>query len=451
MIMKSMRNKLLIIVGIVLGGLAVVGGIRAVSNRDDRTGAARMKAALPHPEARNRSGMMLSDRQLQAAQQAIARSPADPEGYNGLCAAFLKKARETGDFSFNAKAEAALNQSFERAAPENNYEALKLKATLLLTYHRFSEALEAARRAQAAQPQDHDVYGALTDALVELGDYQGATEAAQTMMDLRPNTSSYARVSYLRSLYGDTEGAIETMRAAVESASPRDPESAAWCRVHLGDELLNAGRHAAAEREFDSALAILPDYHLALAAKARARLAAGNADAAIEFYKQAQNRVPLPEYAASLGDLYAQRGLDREAQRQYQLFEFIERAGSAESRTYSRSLALFWADHDLKLDEALAIARRERATRADIYTSDALAWCLFKKGQLAEAKTAMEEALRLGTRDARLFYHAGMIYHALGDRQTGAKYLKSALDINPFFDVRQAEVARQTLSAIAAP
>jgi tetratricopeptide (TPR) repeat protein len=104
----------------------------------------------------------------------------------------------------------------------------------------------------------------------------------------------------------------------------------------------------------------------------------------------------------------------------------------------------------MKLDEALAIARRERETRADIYTHDALAWCLYKKGELAEAKGAINEALRLGTRDARINYHAGMIYKALGESRAAAKHLQLALRINPSFDVLQADVARQTLHTLSA-
>ncbi|MBA3714974.1 MAG: tetratricopeptide repeat protein [Pyrinomonadaceae bacterium] len=204
----------------------------------------------------------------------------------------------------------------------------------------------------------------------------------------------------------------------------------------------------AAEREFDNALAIFPNYHLAFAGKARARLAAGDADAAIEFYQRAWERVPLPETATALGDLYTKLGRAEEAKKQYDLVEFIERTGAV-AGTYSRQLALFYADHDVKLDEALAIALRERAARADIYTSDTLAWCLYKKGDLAGAKRTIDEALRLGTRDARLHYHAGMIEQALGNRRDAAKHLQLALKINPSFDILQADVARQTLRAIA--
>ena len=437
-----MRNKILIILGIIFGALAVIVGLRAVSK------PAPPVEVAPRQPATAGGRLTLSDRQLRAAQGAVERAPADPRGYNLLGAAYMKKSRETGDFGFNAKAEAALNRSFELAPPEANYDAIKLKAALLLTYHRFGEALEVARRARAVQPEDPENYGAITDALVELGDYEGAVEAAQTMADLRPDTSSYARASYLRALYGDTEGAIEMMRRAAEAA--KDPESIAWCRVHLGDELMNANKLSAAEHEYDIALYVFPNYHMALAAKARARLASGDTGGAVEFYKQAQARVPLPEFAIALGDLYARQGRSDEAARQYDLVEFIERAGSTESQTYSRQLAQFWADHDQKLDEALEIARRERAARSDIYTCDALAWCLYKKGDLAGAKRSIDEALRLGTRDARIHFHAGMIERALGNHREAAKHLQLALKINPLFDILQAEVARQTLRSIAA-
>jgi tetratricopeptide (TPR) repeat protein len=112
-------------------------------------------------------------------------------------------------------------------------------------------------------------------------------------------------------------------------------------------------------------------------------------------------------------------------------------------------LVAYWTDHDKNLDEALALARQERERRRDIYTCDTLAWALYKKGLYAEAKAASDEALRLGTRDPRLLYHAGMIAHALGDRGGGAKHLRQALAINPSFDVLQADAARRTLGTRA--
>ncbi len=386
-----------------------------------------------------------ADKQIQSAQAAIEKESSNPRGYNILAAAFMQKARETGDFSFNARAEESLKQSF-RVAPDN-YDGLKMQAAVLLNYHRFAEALQTAQRAQAINPRDHEVYGEVVDALNELGEYDRAVDAAQKMVDLRPDTASYSRISYIRSLHGDRKGAIEAMKMAAESSSPQNPENSAWILVHLGDELMNDGKLKEAEHEYDHALYLFPDYHLALAAKARARYAAGDTDNAIDFYKRAIDRVPLPDYIAALGDLYAKLGRNDEAKQQYDQVEFIEKMGS-NGGTYSRQLAMFWADHDQRLDEALKIAEAERATRKDIYASDLLAWSLFKNGRFAEAKNYIDEALRLNTLDPRLLYHAGMIYLAADEKSKGEDYLKQALEINPTFDILQAQVAKQKLDSL---
>jgi tetratricopeptide (TPR) repeat protein len=426
--------------------LLVTLGLCGLASACTRPASESAAQATPNPlvqTASAESGRQTpADRQVSAARALVERQPSDAKGYNLLAAAYMQKAREAEDFRINKQAMEALDRSL-KVAPDN-YDALKLRAKLLLTFHRFEEALEVARRAVGLNPRDHDNYGALTDALVELGEYPAAVEAAQRMVDLRPDTSSYARVSYLRWLHGDTEGAAEAMRLAAQSASPADPERVAWCHVQLGDALLNMGKAAEAEREFERALFYFPDYGAALAAKARARVAAGDLEGAIEIYRREQERGPSADAALALGDLYAKLGRAEEADKHYAAFETMERENAADENDWHH-FVYFWTDHDRNLDEALRLARRERERRKDIYTSDALAWALYKKGQFAEAKQFADEALRLGTRDPRLLYHAGMIAHALGERARASKLLRQTLAINPSFDVLQADAARRTL------
>ena len=438
--MKIFKPAIAVALAIVVLAVAAL-TLRAVRQQERTTASAEPFQSAPDKDF----AATPADAHIRAAKRATEEHPQKPEGFNLLASAYMQKARETNDFGFNSRAEAALGRSLELAP--DDYDALKLRGKLLLTYHRFSDALELARKLQTIRPDDHDIYGMLTDAEVELGNYAEAITAAQKMVDLRPDSNSYARVSYLRSLHGDAEGAIEAMTVAVKASSPTDPEGMAWCRVHLGDELMNAGRRDEAEREYDKALLTFPDYPLALAAKARARLRAGDSNNARELYERAEDRTPLPDTAVALGDLYAKLGRADDAKRQYELVEFIEQT-SAASGTYSRQLAMLWADHDVKLDQALTIAQRERSIRQDIFTCDALAWALFKNKRLDEAKKSIAEALRLGTRDARIFYHAGMIYDGLGDKRNAAKYLQLAFTSNPTFDLLQADKAKQTLEAI---
>jgi tetratricopeptide (TPR) repeat protein len=210
-----------------------------------------------------------------------------------------------------------------------------------------------------------------------------------------------------------------------------------------------------AEREFDLALEYFPNYHVALAAKGRVRAEAGDLEGAVPYLRKSIERVPLPDTAIALGDVLAKLGRSDEAARNYALAEAAEKAGGS-AATYSRQLALLWADRGERLDEAVAIVKRERATRSDIYTCDALAWCLFKAGDLAGAREAMTEALRLGTKDAQLYYHAGMIFEALGDRAEAKRYLTKALETRVSvgsstvaFGVLQTDEAKRALERLA--
>jgi tetratricopeptide (TPR) repeat protein len=378
------------------------------------------------------TGTMYSDALLEKAQLYIERLPKDIDGYNLLASAWLQKARETGDFQFNARAASAI-ESAEKIEP-TNIDTLILKGRLLLAEHRFSEVVEVAKRAQSVRPEHPDTFGLLADALVELGNYDAAVQAAQKLMDLRPDLGAYSRAAYIRALHGETDNAMDAMAIAIKAAHPREQESTAWCQIQLANILLSANKPAEGEKIVDRALEVFPDYHLALAAKGKFRVAAGDFEKAIEFYTLAQERVPLPDVAVALGDIYTRIGKIDEARRQYELVEFIEGSSTNGTQADSRLMAMFWADRDINLDKALEIAQRERTTRSDIYTMDMLAWCLFKKGNTAEAKTAIQEALRLGTHDARIYYHAGMIFGAAGDKAKAGQYLKLALKTRTSFD-----------------
>ncbi len=377
------------------------------------------------------------------AQKIIEKNPTLPAGYNTLALAYIRLARETGDFSLNSKAETFVNHALE--IEPANYDAQKIKASLLLTFHKFQEALDFGTQLQKDHPQDAVIYGVLTDANVELGKYQEAADAVQQMVNLRPNMESYARASYVRYFYGDSDGAIDAMRTAAKIADPQDKEAQAWCLVHLGDELFKVGHYEESEKAYDQSLSAFPNYHFGLAAKGKIRAAAGDFENAVKFYLQAQERIPLTLTNIALGDIYTKLGKPEEAQKQYDLAEFIERKfGNIDQRT----LALMWADHNTKLDEALQIAAAEHDKRKDIYTADIYAWTLYKKGQFEEAKKIIPEAMRMKTKDARIFYHAGMIEKALGNKKAAADYLQKALKLNPAFDVLQSDVAKNALQEV---
>ncbi|MGI8655316.1 MAG: tetratricopeptide repeat protein [Pyrinomonadaceae bacterium] len=159
--------------------------------------------------------------------------------------------------------------------------------------------------------------------------------------------------------------------------------------------------------------------------------------------------MPDPTFVAALGDAYKLAGREREASAQYALVEKIGHLNAASGALYNRQLALFYADHDIKAEEAYENATKEYEARRDVYGADALAWTALKAGKISEAQTAIKDALRLGTQDVKLLYHAGMIERAAGDKARARDYLRRALSLNPQFDPLQSTIARQALTELS--
>jgi len=79
-------------------------------------------------------------------------------------------------------------------------------------------------------------------------------------------------------------------------------------------------------------------------------------------------------------------------------------------------------------------ARKDLELRQSIQAYDALAWALYKDGQIAAAAEANRKALATGAKDAHLLYHAGMIRMSMGDFAGGRTALQEAVAINPRYN-----------------
>ena len=110
---------------------------------------------------------------------------------------------------------------------------------------------------------------------------------------------------------------------------------------------------------------------------------------------------------------------------------------------YNRVLVDYYADHDIDHQEALDLAVAEFKIRHDIYGHDALAWALYRDGKPDAALRHILSALHFKTTDARLYFHAGMVYAALGRNDRARAMLERALAINPHFQPVLDEVAER--------
>ena len=378
-------------------------------------------------------------------QDRLRLNPEDTTAYALLGLAFLQRVRETADASLYTQAEQAFGEALKR--DPHQFEALLGQGLLALARHEFTAALEWGERARAINPYRVQVYGIMGDAQVELGRYEEAAATIQKMVDTRPELSSYSRVSYLRELHGDMAGAIAAMEQAVDSGLPAH-EATLWTRVQLGHLYFNSGDLENAEKIYRQALQFRPDYIYAQAGLARVQAARGRYEPAIEAYQKIVERLPLPEFAIALGELYEATGQPAQARLQYDLVRAIQQLNSSAGMNVDLEMALFNADHGADPEQTVAQARAAYRQRPGIYGADVLAWALYQAGDYAEAQPYSQKALRLGARDALLHYHAGMIAHALNDSAAAREHLQQALAINPFFSVRYAPQAQALLAEL---
>ncbi len=383
-----------------------------------------------------------TERLIAVLQSHLRTVPDDGQAYSQLGLAYLQRVRETGNPAYYPKAEAVLQRAL--ALQPDDYLATGAMGALALARHDFATALEWGERALRSNPNRTYAYGVIADAQIELGRCDQAVETLQTLVDRRPNPVAFARISYLRELYGDREGALDMMRRAANGGGS-NPENAAWFRTQLGNLYFNQGDLVQAAGEYEQVLAALPGYVYALAGLGRVRFAQDRPTEALALLTQAAQTIPLPEFVITLGDLYQALGQPEAARRQYDLVRAIQRLYQANGVDLDLEMALFAADHERAPQATVDQARAAYGRRPGIQAADVLAWALYQAGDYQEAQHYSDQSLRLGSQDALKFFHAGMIALGLGDSTKAIHDLERALSLNPHFSIPAAAEARAVL------
>lgn len=401
----------------------------------------------PPASAPSAAGATAAAKLVDKLEAALRSDPTQVVAYAQLGEAYLQRARETVDPTYYSKAQQVIDEALRR--DPRNLEALIGRGTLLLARHRFHEALQVGEQARTLNGTIPRILGIIADAQVELGMYPESVETIQQMVDMRPDLSSYSRVSYARELHGDLDGAIQGMQAAIAGGGPAT-ENTEYLRVQLGTVYFTKGDLSEAESAYDEVLVHAPGYAYALAGLAHIEAAQGETDAAVELYNRAIAAVPLPEFVIGLGELQEASGNLIEAKKQYALVRAIEQLFRANGVNVDLELALFDADHGNDSNAAVATARLGYRDRPGIKGDDVLGWALYRDGQMSEAATYADRAVRLGTQDPMILFHAGMIAKANGRASLARERLTAALSLNPAFSPLYAPEARRALDALPA-
>jgi tetratricopeptide (TPR) repeat protein len=374
----------------------------------------------------------------------VQADPNDPATQRDLGLALMQRVRETADSSLYASAEAALRRALE-LSPDDVLALVGLGG-LQLGRHEFAEALETGEAAVEALPDYGPARGVVVDALVELGRYDEAKTEVERMVKLSADLPALARLSYVRELHGDLPGALEAMQEA--AASPGlAPENSAYVTALLGNMLVANGDPDAAEAAYETALRLVPNHAPSIAGLGRLAVGQGDLAGAATAFERAAAILPLPEYVIALGEVHAAAGDSEAASRSFDLARAEIALFQASGVTVDLGLALFEADHG---DPARALTLAEPAYERTptVRAADAVGWALHRLGRDSEARSHADDALRLGSRDPLLRFHAGAIAAALGDTGSARRDLELALATDPGFSATGAAEARRILAEL---
>ncbi len=319
-----------------------------------------------------------------------------------------------------------------------------------MSQHHFVEGLNAAQLAKKVNPDNAYVYGLLVDAHVELGNYDSAVVYADKMVSIRPDLTSYSRISYVREIFGDYPGAIKAMKMAVEAGGQGD-EHTEWTRTQLAHLYEKTGDYKTADSLYLQSLSLRPTYAFALAGLGR--IAKYNKDyaSAVKYYLQADSMVTDDGIKEELQQVYKITDPNKAKEITESLVDNLiantKSKDSEDSIGHYGDKELAYAYLELnKVDKALEHALLEYNRRPNnIDVNETLAWVYYKKGDYKNANTYINVALKTKSKNPILLCRAALIYYKNGDKDLAKNTLALLSLDNPYVDVVLQNEVKQTI------
>jgi tetratricopeptide (TPR) repeat protein len=404
--------------------LATAAAILAVARRSVRPS--------DRPSVFHQTSAQVRDQDIRFYQARVARDPYGARDRAALGALYLARGRTTGDAGDFARAESLATTSLSMRHRRNGA-AAQVLVSALMAEHRFAEAWAVMLPEAAADPADAVARATLGEIALELGRYHTADSLFSQHGLVRTHPAiapRYARWLELNGRSGEARDLLTATRQELDHGFRVPDEQLAWFDLRIGELAFRNGRRDLAESAYDRGLAILPGDPRLLAARARLAAADGAWDAAIALGERTLERTLDPATLGLLSDAYAARGNQEKAE---EYARAMEVSVARQPGAYHRGWALFLLDHHRQVGHVLAKAREELEVRKDIYGDDVMGWALHQAGRDREALSLADSALSLGTRDAMLHYHRGLIALALADTARARADLARALEINPAY------------------
>jgi len=420
-----------------------------------RAGVDAARATAPPPAAAVSADYLGRDTRIAFWERAVAEHHhGDMMSPATLSAEYLQRYRERGDIDDVVRARNGAWTSL-RAQPYGNMSAEIDLASALMTLHRFKDALTVTRHLERYQPGDPAMKIREASLDLELGRYDQARRiVAGLVRTVRPAAPDAIAASTLLSRYDELTGHLQRARERFawvttqeDSRYDEPAQQRAWVFFRAGELAFEAGDNEAALADEHRSLERFPNYSEANRMLARVDCALHRWQDCLDAAQASAAVVPYPEVLGYEVDAQRALGDAGAAAQTDDLIGTIERIGNAQ-RVSDRLLAIYYSEHGEHLDDAYRIARRELNVRDDVFTEDTLAWAAAMDGRWDEARTHSAAALRYGTENALLQYHAGVIALHFGDRVAAKGRLAEALALNPQFHPSYADDARAKLASL---
>lgn len=354
---------------------------------------------------------LLRDSTVAFYERRVQRDPRDQLSAVLLAGQYMQRYRESGDVDDITRALGQARRAL-RLQPQNNAAADETIASAYTALHRFHDALAYERAAQREQPADSNAAAQAASLEMEIGRYAQAARDLQRAERLRFTPTVMSVQARYDEVTGNLAGAETLLQRAMQLDDGNYDNGAqgrAWYHFRLGEVLFEEGKTAQAQAREREAVAIFPNLELAYRALARICYYGRDWNCALEAGSKGSAIVPVPETLGYKADAQDALGDHAAAAQTRALIYALQRIGNA-YHLNDRLLAVYYADHRTRLQDAYRIAQREVAARGqEIYAQDTLAWTAALNGKWEIARRAIAAAERTGIQDPRVARHAAFI------------------------------------------
>jgi tetratricopeptide (TPR) repeat protein len=347
---------------------------------------------------------------------------------------YMSRARLSGSYDDYAKAQAALDQAFERA-PEGSGPRLT-RAALNFTLHRLDpiEADLAAVEAGILVDDSTRAYIASMrgDVAFERGQYPEARAFYDAALALSPkNASLIAKLAQSAWRAGELDQAQARYREAERSMLPNALEGRAWVHLQLGLIDLERGRYDDAFGHYRDGADLLGGWWLLEEHIAEIATLKGMDAFALELYTDIIARTGKAEFMDAKASLMQAAGDHADAQTQLELAVAVYELELQQFPEASYGHAL---GHYLEFGppaRALELAQANHVLRPGVPAKISLAEAQLAVGDDAAAKAVIDEALATTWVSADLSWVGSLVYAKLGDEARAAQLREQAIALHP--------------------